>query len=146
MTINLRLAHSADYPLALNLCEEMIRPLAVVWTDWIAADQEGHFADLWRQEHNRVITFIDQQNIGWVEFRRTGDETVLKQLYISPALQRHGVGSEVMRLLLEGAARDSEFDGTVRAEKQSCLSILLAAWLQCRSGDIDQVRDAPLDR
>lgn len=101
MTINLRLAHSADYPLVLNLCEEMIRPLAVVWTDWIAADQEGHFADLWRQEHNRVITFIDQQNIGWVEFRRTGDETVLKQLCISPALQRHGVGSEVMRLLLK---------------------------------------------
>jgi ribosomal protein S18 acetylase RimI-like enzyme len=34
-------------------------------------------------------------------FRPTGDELFLKQLYISPTHRRRGVGSQVMRLLLE---------------------------------------------
>jgi ribosomal protein S18 acetylase RimI-like enzyme len=36
-----------------------------------------------------------------VEFRATEDEVFLKQLYISPTHQRRGIGSRVMRLLLE---------------------------------------------
>lgn len=36
-----------------------------------------------------------------MEFRATGAEVFLKQLYISPARQGRGTGTQVMKLLLE---------------------------------------------
>jgi ribosomal protein S18 acetylase RimI-like enzyme len=100
MTIDLRPACSDDYAFALKLYVEAIRPLACAWIKWIDADQTAEFASLWRRDDTRIIT-LDGQDIGWVEFRWTGDELFLKQLYIKPTHQRRGIGSRVMRLLLE---------------------------------------------
>jgi ribosomal protein S18 acetylase RimI-like enzyme len=100
MTITLRPACAADYPFALNLYVETIKPLATAWTDWIDRVREAHFASLWRPADTRIIV-LDGQEIGWVEFRQTGDEVFLKQLHISARHQRRGIGSQVMRLLLE---------------------------------------------
>jgi ribosomal protein S18 acetylase RimI-like enzyme len=100
MTITLRPACSNDYDFALKLYVEAISPLAGAWIKWAEADQEAQFASLWRQDDTRIIT-LDGQEIGWVEFRRTGDELFLKQLYISPRHQQRGIGSQVLRLLRE---------------------------------------------
>ncbi|MBO1906353.1 GNAT family N-acetyltransferase [Microvirga sp. 3-52] len=100
MTIELRPACSDDYVFALELYIEAIRPLASAWIEWIETDQEAEFASLWRPTDTRIIT-LDGQEIGWVEFRRTGDEVFLKQLYIAHSHQRRGIGSRAMRLLLE---------------------------------------------
>jgi ribosomal protein S18 acetylase RimI-like enzyme len=100
MTIDLRPACSNDYAFALKLYVEAIRPLAGAWIKWNEADQEAEFASLWRPNDTRIIT-LDGQEIGWVEFRRTGDELFLKQFYISPGHQRLGIGSQVLRLLRE---------------------------------------------
>ncbi|WP_201864909.1 GNAT family N-acetyltransferase [Microvirga soli] len=100
MTIDLRPAHSDDYTFALNLYAEAIKPLAGAWIDWVDQEQEAHFATLWRPSDTRIIT-LGSQDIGWVEFRETGDEFFLKQLYIAPTYRRQGNGSQVMRLLLE---------------------------------------------
>jgi GNAT superfamily N-acetyltransferase len=102
--IALRPACSDDYSFALGLYAEAIRPLASAWMKWVDADQEALFASLWRTHDTRIIT-LDDQNIGWVEFRQVEDELFLKQLYISPAYQRRGIGSRVMRLLLEERCR-----------------------------------------
>ncbi|WP_457093332.1 N-acetyltransferase family protein [Microvirga sp. P5_D2] len=102
MTITLRPACSADYPFALNLYSQTIKPLVADWMEWVDADQEALFASLWREDDTRVIT-LNGEDIGWVEFRQTGDEIFLKQLYVAPAYQRRGVGSQVMRLLNERA-------------------------------------------
>ena len=104
MTIDLRPACSDDYAFALNLYIEAIRPLASAWMEWVDAEQEAQFARLWRPNDSRIIV-LDGEEIGWVEFRRTGDEIFLKQLYISQAYQRRGVGTQVMRLLLEERGR-----------------------------------------
>ena len=101
MTITLRPACSADYAIALELYFGAIKPLARAWMEWVDQKQEALFASLWRPPDVRIITLAGQEDIGWVEFRETGDEIFLKQLYISPAHQRRGIGSEVMRLLLE---------------------------------------------
>jgi ribosomal protein S18 acetylase RimI-like enzyme len=98
--ITLRPACSDDYPFALRLYIETIKPFASAWIDWADADQETLFASLWRPDDTRIIT-LSGQDIGWVEFRRAGDELFLKQLYVAPAYQRRGVGSQVLRLLLE---------------------------------------------
>jgi ribosomal protein S18 acetylase RimI-like enzyme len=100
MTITLRPACSDDYAFALNLYIEAIRPLAGAWIEWIEADQEAQFANLWRPDDTKIIT-LKGEEIGWVEFRRTGEELFLKQLYISPGHQRRGIGSQVLRLLRE---------------------------------------------
>jgi ribosomal protein S18 acetylase RimI-like enzyme len=100
MTIDLRPACLDDYAFALKLYVEAIRPLASAWIEWVDADQEAQFASLWRPNDTRIIV-LDGEEIGWVEFRATEDEVFLKQLYISPTHQRRGIGSRVMRLLLE---------------------------------------------
>jgi ribosomal protein S18 acetylase RimI-like enzyme len=102
MTIDLRLACSGDYDFALKLYVEAIRRLAGAWIKWVEADQEAQFTSLWRQDDTRIIT-LDGQEIGWVEFRWTGDELFLKQLYIAPKHQRQGIGSQIIRLLNEQA-------------------------------------------
>jgi ribosomal protein S18 acetylase RimI-like enzyme len=102
MAINLRSASLDDYPFALKLYVEAIRPLASAWREWVDADQEAQFASLWRRDDTRII-ILDGQEIGWVEFRWTGDELFLKQLYIAPKHQRQGIGSQIIRLLNEQA-------------------------------------------
>ncbi|MGF9763206.1 GNAT family N-acetyltransferase [Microvirga sp. 0TCS3.31] len=107
MKITLRPARAADYPFALNLYVQTIKPLATAWMEWVDADQKVQFASLWRPDDTRIIT-LSGQDIGWVEFRRAGDELFLKQLYVAPAYQRRGVGSQVMRLLLEERCRTAK--------------------------------------
>jgi len=101
MTSALRPACSDDYAFALNLYLEAIKPLARTWIEWVDEAQQAQFANLWRPEDTWIITLNEEEDIGWVEFRRTGDEIFLKQLYISPAHQRRGIGSQVIQRLLE---------------------------------------------
>jgi ribosomal protein S18 acetylase RimI-like enzyme len=107
MAINLRSASLDDYPFALKLYVEAIRPLASAWIKWVDADQEAQFASLWRPNDTRIIV-VDGEEIGWVELRQPEDEIFLKQLYISPAYQRRGIGSRVMRLLLAERCRTAK--------------------------------------
>lgn len=100
MMVTLRPARSADYPFALHLYVQTIKPLATAWIGWVDEEQEVQFASLWRPTDTRIIV-LDGEEIGWVEFRQTGEELFLKQLYISPAYQRKGIGSQVMQLLEE---------------------------------------------
>jgi ribosomal protein S18 acetylase RimI-like enzyme len=100
MMITLRQARSADYPFALHLYVQTIKPLAVAWVDWVDEEQEAQFANLWRPDDTKIVT-LNGAEIGWVEFRQTGNEVFLKQLYIAPAHQRRGIGTQVLRVLLE---------------------------------------------
>src|SRR5687767_2772159 len=100
MIINLRPASLDDYPFALKLYVEAIKPLATAWIGWVDDEQEAQFANLWRPDDTKIIT-LKGEDIGWVEFRQTGDELFLKQLYITPKHQRQGVGSQIIRLLNE---------------------------------------------
>jgi ribosomal protein S18 acetylase RimI-like enzyme len=107
MSIALRLACSDDYAFALKLYIEAIKPLASAWMERVDETQEAQFASLWRSDDTRIIA-LDGQDIGWIEFRQAGDEIFLKQLYISLAYQRRGIGSQVMRLLLEERCRTAK--------------------------------------
>ena len=74
---------------------------------WVDEEQEAQFASLWRPDDTRIIA-LNGGDIGWVEFRQAGDEIFLKQLYISPAHQRRGVGSHVIQWLLEERYRTAK--------------------------------------
>lgn len=107
MTIALRPAYSADYSFAFDLYAGTIKPLASAWMVWIDEEQEAQFASLWRPDDTRIIA-LNGEDIGWVEFRQAGDEIFLKQFYIAPAHQRRGVGSQVIRWLLEEQYRTAK--------------------------------------
>ncbi|MGF9758288.1 GNAT family N-acetyltransferase [Microvirga sp. 0TCS3.31] len=102
MMVTLRPARSADYPFALHLYVQTIKPLATAWMGWVDDEQEAQFANLWRPDDTKIIT-LKGEDIGWLEFRWTGDELFLKQLYITPKHQRQGIGSQIIRLLNEQA-------------------------------------------
>jgi ribosomal protein S18 acetylase RimI-like enzyme len=107
MSIALRLACSDNYAFALQLYIEAIKPLASTWIEWVDEDQRAQFANLWRPDDTQIIT-LNGEDVGWVEFRRTGDEIFLKQLYISLAHQRRSIGSQVIRSLLEERCRTAK--------------------------------------
>ena len=56
------------------------------------------------------------QDIG-VEFRQTGDELFLKQLYITPTHQRKGIGSQIIRLLNNTWPSTAKSMAVVRAQE-----------------------------
>ncbi len=102
--IALRPACSNDYAFALVLYVEAIKPLTSTWTNLICERRKAEFASLWSPDDAWIIV-LDGEDVGWVEVRATGDEVFLRQLYISPAHQRRGIGSYVMERLLEERRR-----------------------------------------
>ena len=80
MKLNLRPALSADYPSALDLYVQTIKPLATAWIEWVDHEQEAQFASLWCPADTQVIT-LKGEDIGWVKFRCRGDELFFKKLY-----------------------------------------------------------------
>jgi ribosomal protein S18 acetylase RimI-like enzyme len=67
---------------------------------WIDAVESARFARLWAPSDTRIIT-LDGAAVGWVEAADTGEEIFVKQFYLTPAQQRHGIGTQVMQMLLK---------------------------------------------
>jgi ribosomal protein S18 acetylase RimI-like enzyme len=101
MSIDLRAARPDDYRFAFQLYATTIKPYASAWPTWNDEDQEAHFAMLWRPDDTRIIVLDGRKDVGWLEARRTGSEVFLKQLYVAPTHQRQGIGSRVVRKLLD---------------------------------------------
>jgi len=98
-TIALRPARPVDYDFALALYVETIKPYTMAYMDWVDAEQVARFAGLWTPADTQIIT-LDGVDIGWLEASEASSEIFLKQFYVTPAHQRHGVGTEVMQRLL----------------------------------------------
>jgi ribosomal protein S18 acetylase RimI-like enzyme len=104
-TIALRPAQAKDYDFALGLYVETIKPYTVAFMPWVDTVETARFARLWTPADTRIIA-LDGQDVGWLEASDTGPEIFLKQFYLLPALQRRGIGTDVMqRLLTEWRAR-----------------------------------------
>ena len=99
-TARLRPARAEDYGFALALYVETIKPYTVAFMPWIDAVESARFARLWAPADTRIIT-LDGADIGWVEAADTGAEIFLKQIYLLPARQQLGIGTQIMKLLLK---------------------------------------------
>jgi len=99
-SVNLRPARADDYAFALGLYVETIKPYTVEFMAWVDEVENARFARLWTSSDTQMIT-LDERDVGWLEASDTGPEIFLKQLYVTPALQRRGIGTQVMWLLLE---------------------------------------------
>lgn len=66
--------------------------------------QVAGFRQRWDVNRVRIIT-LDGTDIGWLQSFVKGDALYLGQLFIDGALRRQGIGTEVVKGLIEEAAR-----------------------------------------
>ena len=73
----------------------------------LGMDLARHTADFrarWSAAETRIIT-RGRADIGWLQAAIEGDALFLKQLFVDASLRRQGIGTQVMQLLIDEAAR-----------------------------------------
>jgi ribosomal protein S18 acetylase RimI-like enzyme len=64
------------------------------------AKQHEGFARQWQSDQVRVIT-VAGEDVGWLQSMPMDDAIFLGQLYLAAGFQRQGIGTEVLRMLIE---------------------------------------------
>ena len=59
------------------------------------------------QHPGRVLVMLEGEVIGWLQTAATDDALFLAQLFVDTRFQRRGIGSRLMRILIEEAAREN---------------------------------------
>jgi ribosomal protein S18 acetylase RimI-like enzyme len=75
----------------------------------LGLDEERHrvnFANQWRVKEVRIV-MMEGEVIGWLQTAATDDALFLAQLFVDTRFQRRGIGSRLMRILIEEAAREN---------------------------------------
>jgi ribosomal protein S18 acetylase RimI-like enzyme len=67
----------------------------------------ANFAGRWQVEQVRIV-MMRGQTIGWLQTAATDDALFLAQLFVDTSFQRQGIGSRLMRILIEEAARENK--------------------------------------
>jgi len=99
----LRAAHPRDFPFCERLYfAEMDYIITQLGLDM--ARQRESFARQWYVAEVRLIT-ISGEDVGWLQTKMTDSALFLGQLYLSGDMQRHGIGTQVLRMLMEEARR-----------------------------------------
>jgi ribosomal protein S18 acetylase RimI-like enzyme len=65
----------------------------------------ANFANRWQVEQVRIVMMCGQV-IGWLQTASTDDSLFLAQLFIDTRFQRQGIGSRLVRILIEEAAHE----------------------------------------
>jgi GNAT superfamily N-acetyltransferase len=105
--IALRTASSEDFVFARNLYFETMRGVIERLFDWDEAREEKNFAGFFKLDEVRIITANDQ-DVGWIQEQVEGRTINLGSFYVMPAMQRRGIGTKVLDILLTRAADQSK--------------------------------------
>jgi len=65
--------------------------------------QETSFRQQWNSTQVRII-MLDNADVGWVQTIREDDELFVAQMFVDSRFQRKGIGTEVMKRLINEAA------------------------------------------
>ena len=99
-TITLRAATIEDLGFAGELYLETMRYI----TDRLPQFDEGQhmakFAERFLPNEVRIVVAAGE-DIGWLQVSETGDEIFLKQIFLQPACQGRGIGSQLIVDLIE---------------------------------------------
>ena len=107
MNVQLREARGEDFEFARALYFETMAWMIENLFGWDQVREENNFAQFFKLEEARIIQ-CDGRDAGWVQDRMTADGIFLGSLYIVPAMQRRGIGTQVLRSLLDRAANESK--------------------------------------
>ena len=107
MDIELRTAKDDDVAFARNLYFETMRGIVESLFGWDEDREQKNFATFFKLNEVRIIT-AGGQDVGWIQEQVFENSINLGSFYIAPAMQRRGIGTRVMRILLETASRESK--------------------------------------
>jgi GNAT superfamily N-acetyltransferase len=100
--ITLRAARPDDYGFAKQIYYETMRWIIERLFDWDEEREDRKFAEQFKLEEVRIIT-ADGRDVGWIQTQPADGALYLGQLYVVPAWQRRGIGSQVVTRLIAEA-------------------------------------------
>ena len=107
MDIKLRAASSEDFAFARNVYFETMRWIIDRLFGWDLAREEKSFAQFFKLDEVKIIT-ANTQDVGWIQEQVDGATINLGSFYITPPMQRCGIGTEVLQSLLAHAKSQSK--------------------------------------
>jgi ribosomal protein S18 acetylase RimI-like enzyme len=102
MRIALIPAASGDYEFARETYYATMRWFIERLFGWNQAEQDASFASQFRLADARLIV-ADDQRVGWIQTQQSQSAVTLHQFYVVPALQRRGIGTRVLEMVIQEA-------------------------------------------
>jgi GNAT superfamily N-acetyltransferase len=100
MSISLRPATADDLPFARGLYYGTMRTITDRLPDFDMAAHDARFVERFALAEVRIV-MRGGRDIGWLQVAESADEIFLKQLFLEPASQRQGIGTGLVRDLIE---------------------------------------------
>jgi GNAT superfamily N-acetyltransferase len=107
VNIALRTAFNGDVAFARHLYFETMREIIDRLFGWDQSREEKNFAGFFKLNEVRIIT-ADGQDVGWIQEQVFEKSIKLGSFYVAPERQGRGIGTQVLQMLLERAARESK--------------------------------------
>jgi ribosomal protein S18 acetylase RimI-like enzyme len=107
MDVRLRPCRAQDFTFARALYFETMRWAIERLFGWDQAHQEESFAGWFQPDEVSIIT-ADGTDVGWIQQRTDRDAIFLGSIYVIPAMQRKGIGTHVIRTLIDLAGSRSQ--------------------------------------
>jgi len=105
--IVLRHAQAADLAFCRRITHETMRGIVEQLFGWDEDQQVETFARKWHVNEVRIIT-VATKDAGWLQTATVEDAVFLKQIYMDRPFQRQGIGTRVMRIVIDGARQDGK--------------------------------------
>lgn len=102
MRIALLPAASGDYEFARETYYATMRWIIERLFGWNQTEQDASFASQFRLDEVRLI-MVDDKRAGWIQTRQNATNLTLHQFYVVPALQRRGIGTQVLQMVIQEA-------------------------------------------
>jgi GNAT superfamily N-acetyltransferase len=107
MNVGFRAAQPEDFAFARSLYFETMRWMIERLFGWDQGHQEESFAGFFKLDEVRIIT-VGARDVGWIQERPEAESIYLGGLYVTPAMQRQGIGGQVLETLLAQARSQSK--------------------------------------
>ena len=107
MDILLRTACHDDVAFARNVYFETMHDIIARLFGWDQNREEMNCARFFKLDEVRIIT-ADGQDVGWIQEQISEVNINLGSFYVAPKMQGRGIGTQVLRMLLERAAKESK--------------------------------------
>jgi GNAT superfamily N-acetyltransferase len=107
MKISLRAACDEDFAFARDVYFTTMRWIVESLFGWDQVREEENFARFFKLDEARIIT-ADGRSVGWIQEQIDDTSINLGFLYVMQEMQRRGIGTQVLRMLLARAANQSK--------------------------------------
>jgi GNAT superfamily N-acetyltransferase len=107
VNIALRTACADDVAFARNVYFETMHEIIERLFGWDPRREENNFARFFKLNEVRIIT-ADGKDVGWIQEQISETSINLGSFYVTPGMQGRGIGTQVLRMLLERAASESK--------------------------------------